>query len=95
MKKKYCIKAYDPIATNNFKKVLEHQNLSFSDNLYGVLDKVDALLLLTEWNEFRSPDFNKMRKLMKNAVIFDGKNIYSNKNILKKGFKHFQVGVKS
>ena len=56
---------------------------------------MDALLLLTEWNEFRSPDFNKMRKLMKNAVIFDGKNIYSNKNILKKGFKHFQVGVKS
>ena len=95
LKKNYCIKAYDPIATNNFKKVLEHQNLSFSDNLYGVLDKVDALLLLTEWNEFRSPDFNKMRKLMKNAVIFDGKNIYSNKNLLKKGFKHFQVGVKS
>ena len=91
----FLIKAYDPIAANNFKQVLNHENLSYGDNLYSVLEGAHALLLLTEWNEFRSPDFDKMKELMNSAVIFDGKNIYSKKNIVSKGFKHFQVGVKS
>jgi len=91
----FSIRAYDPIAINNFNKVVNDERLSFADNLYDALDGADALLLLSEWSEFRSPDFNKVAQLMNQSVIFDGKNIYSQKDIVSKGFKHFQVGVKS
>ena len=91
----FFIRAYDPIAIDNFSKVVNNEKLIFLDNLYDVLDGADALLLLSEWNEFRSPDFNKMAQLMNQPVIFDGKNIYSKENITSRGFKHFQVGVKS
>ena len=91
----FSIRAYDPIAINNFNKVVNDERLSFADNLYDALDGADALLLLSEWSEFRSPDFNKVAQLMNQSVIFDGKNIYSQKDIVNKGFKHFQVGVKS
>ena len=89
------VKAYDPIAMSNFKSILNHKNLKFSNNMYDALDEVDALILCTEWNEFRSPDFKKIKSIMKNKVIFDGKNIYNFKTLQEYGFKHFQIGVKS
>ena len=79
---------------DNFKKVVSDKKISFSDNLYDTLHGADALLLLTEWSEFRSPNFKKMGQLMNHPVIFDGKNIYNNIFLEKIGFKHFQVGVK-
>ena len=88
------VSAYDPIAIENTKKILNHKNLSFSENLYDVLDSSNALVLCTEWVDFRSPDFDKMKSIMKNKIIFDGKNIYNNRVLKSFGFKHFQIGVK-
>ena len=88
------VSAYDPIAIENTKKILSHKNLLYSENLYDVLDSSNALVLCTEWADFRSPDFDKMKSIMKNKIIFDGKNIYNNRVLRSFGFKHFQIGVK-
>ena len=87
--------AFDPIAIDNFKKNISHDNLSFGKNKYEILDGVDALILCTQWNEFKNPDYKIMISLMKTPVIFDGKNIYDKEKLENLGFKHFQVGVKS
>ena len=63
--------------------------------MYEVLDGVDAVILCTEWNQFKSPDYKKMKSLMKSLVIFDGKNIYNRNKLEKLGFEHFEIGVKS
>ena len=88
------VAAYDPIAIENSKKTLNHENLSFGEDLYEVLDSANALILCTEWIDFRSPDFKKMKLLMKDKIIFDGKNIYNTKVLNDFGFKHFQIGVR-
>ena len=57
-----------------------------------VLKNSDALVLLTEWKEFRSPDFDKMKSLLKMPVIFDGRNQYNKFNLEEKGFEYYQIG---
>ena len=73
----------------------QHQdNITYCDNKYDALDSSDALLLITEWKEFRSPDFERMNTLLKQSVIFDGRNQYD-KGVLKKyGYEYYQIGVK-
>ena len=66
----------------------------FGKDMYDVLEDVNALILCTEWSDFRSPDFANMKSIMKDAVIFDGKNIFNSNTLKEFGFKHFQVGVK-
>ena len=88
------VSAYDPIAIENTKNVIVHENLSFGENIYDVLESSNALVLCTEWVDFRSPDFDKMKLMMKNNIIFDGKNIYNSRVLNSFGFKHFQIGVK-
>ena len=87
--------AYDPKAANEAKKYLPNSNLKFAPNKYDALNGADALALVTEWSEFRSPDFTEMKQRLKNAVIFDGRNQYDAKNLANLGFKYFQIGVKS
>lgn len=89
------IVAYDPKAANEAKKYLPNSNLKFAPNKYDALNGADALALVTEWSEFRSPDFMEMKQRLKNAVIFDGRNQYDAKNLANLGFKYFQIGVKS
>ena len=62
--------------------------------MYDVLNKADAIVLCTEWSMFRSPDFEKIKSLMRNYNIFDGKNIYNSNVLHSFGFNHFQIGVK-
>ena len=90
------IKAYDPKAINEAK---EHylkgvQNISYVASKYDVLKGSDALLLLTEWKEFRSPDFEELKNQLKNPVIFDGRNQYNTFNLEEKGFEYHQIGKK-
>ena len=59
---------------------------------YDALTGVDALAIVTEWNEFREPDFEKMRQLMKSPVVFDGRNIYSPEHMRDLGFTYFSFG---
>jgi UDPglucose 6-dehydrogenase len=88
------IKAYDPKAINEAK---EHylkgvQNVHYVDSKYEVLNNADALVLLTEWKEFRSPDFEELKNKLKNPIIFDGRNQYNAFNLEAKGFEYYQIG---
>ena len=88
------IKAYDPQASEEFKKAISEQYLSdidFVENRYDALDSSDALILITEWKEFRYPDFELLDEKMNQKIIFDGRNIYD-KKIENLGFELFQIG---
>jgi len=84
------VKAFDPEAVPNAKKVLS--DVEYASDLYGAVDGCDALILVTEWNEFRNPDFDKIKKLMKSPIIIDGRNIYDPDRIRKLGFKYKGIG---
>jgi UDPglucose 6-dehydrogenase len=88
------IQAHDPAANNNIKEYFKGkmQNIRLFDNGYKALEKSDGLILVTEWNEFRRPDFDKMKSLMKRHVIFDGRNIYNPRVVKGKGFIYYGVG---
>ncbi len=88
------INAYDPVASDNFKMLYGkkfRQVKIYKDN-YSALKNSDGLLLVTEWNEFRKLDIEKLKKLMKHRVIFDGRNIYDPKFVRKNGFKYYGIG---
>jgi len=94
VKRGAIIKAYDPKAMNEAK---EHylkgiQNIEYVDSKYEVLKNSDALVLLTEWKEFRSPDFEELKNQLKKAIIFDGRNQYNTFNLEAKGFEYYQIG---
>lgn len=67
----------------------------YAGDQYDALDDADALLLVTEWSEFKFPNFNIIRKLMKAPVVFDGRNIYDGKEMQNNGFTYFGIGVKT
>lgn len=85
------ISAYDPKAFDT-AKLLFNNKIVYAKSSYEALKNADGLILLTEWNEFRRPDFEKIKSLMKNAIIFDGRNQYDKHRIETKGFKYFCVG---
>ncbi|WP_435264092.1 UDP-glucose dehydrogenase family protein [Tenacibaculum sp. nBUS_03] len=87
------IKAYDPKAIEEAKKYyLKDINVDYFESKYEVLKDSDALILLTEWKEFRSPDFSEIKKQLKYPVIFDGRNQYLAYNLEKKGIEYYRIG---
>jgi UDPglucose 6-dehydrogenase len=86
--------AYDPVAMNEAKLTLGN-TVKYTENEYEALKDADALLIITEWPEFRSPDFNQMGRLLKNKLIFDGRNIYELKDMTQLGFEYYCIGVKT
>ena len=85
--------AYDPVATHEAERMTEGWNgLGFGKSSGGVLQGADALLILTEWKEFRSPDFEAIRASLNNAVIFDGRNLYQPDMLAKSGFEYYPIG---
>ncbi len=87
-------KAYDPVAAAAARSILGNNNIEFMSHYYDSLKGADALLLLTEWHQFREPDFNKIKSLMKSPVIFDGRNQYDPDKIREKGFTYYCIGRK-
>jgi len=87
------IEAFDPVAAKETKKIFG-ERIGYGTKNYDVLKDAEALLVITEWNEFREPDFEKIKSLMKNPVIFDGRNIYDGKKLNEKGFTYFSIGKK-
>ena len=85
------VKAYDPAAINETKKLLGN-SIEYSSDPYEAVVNVDALALMTEWSEFHLPDFNRMSESMKGKVIFDGRNIYDPDQLRKLGFTYFGIG---
>ena len=88
------VNAYDPQATQEAKFYLNGYDVNYYLNKYDALEEVDAVILVTEWKEFRSPDFDKMLELMKGNIFIDGRNQFNKDYISSAGFKYFQIGVK-
>ncbi|GGH56165.1 UDP-glucose 6-dehydrogenase [Dyadobacter endophyticus] len=82
--------AYDPEAMENTKRLIS--NVTYTHSAYDALDKADALMIFTEWPQFRTPDFAKMAELMNDKVIFDGRNLYELKQIREHGFLYYSIG---
>jgi UDPglucose 6-dehydrogenase len=87
------INAHDPVAENEAKKIFKNR-IAVMDDGYEALRNADALAVVTEWNEFRTPDFKKVKKIMNNPVIFDGRNIYNQEELRKMGFTYYGIGRK-
>lgn len=85
------VAAFDPEAMNNVKAILGNK-ISYGETQYDCLENADALIIATEWNEFRTPDFDKIMSLLKDAVIFDGRNVFDIQSIEKKGFHYESIG---
>ena len=84
--------AYDPVAAHEAKRILG-DTISYSDEMYDTLTKADALLIITEWPEFRSPDFDEISKRLNNKVIFDGRNIFDFNEMKNMGYNYYCIGV--
>ncbi|MBK9293050.1 MAG: UDP-glucose/GDP-mannose dehydrogenase family protein [Oligoflexia bacterium] len=85
------IKVYDPVAMENTKKRFGSK-LEYSKNSYEAINGADALVLVTEWNEFKSLEFEKIKNLLKQKIIFDGRNVFSPSQIKKLGFTYYCIG---
>ena len=88
------VQAYDPQAMKEAKRIIGDK-IGFSKDQYETLIDADCLLLLTEWHEFRYPNFKVIAKLLKNKLIFDGRNIFEQKEMVELGFKYFCMGIKA
>ena len=88
------VKAYDPKAIDRAKEyyLKDLKNVTYCSSKYEVLQGADALILLTEWKEFRSPDFVEIKQQLKNPIIFDGRNQYNAFNLKEQGFEYYQIG---
>lgn len=87
------VQAYDPVAIKEAKHILR-DSIKYCNNEYEVLENADALLIVTEWIDFRSPDFEKIKATLKNPIVFDGRNIFDTKEMNDLGFEHYGIGTK-
>jgi UDPglucose 6-dehydrogenase len=86
--------AFDPEAVNNVKQIFGDR-INFAETQYDCIENADALIVATEWNEFRTPDFDKILTLLKDPVIFDGRNVFDVQVMEKKGFHYESIGRSS
>ncbi|PLX67364.1 MAG: UDP-glucose 6-dehydrogenase [Denitrovibrio sp.] len=89
------VKAYDPKAFHEAQTcyLKDVENIEYVESKYSALTGSDAMILVTEWKEFRSPDFDEIIKRLANPVIFDGRNQYNSKRLKEMGFEYYQIGV--
>lgn len=86
------IKAYDPKAMET-AKIIFGDKIIYSSNSYETLENADALILITEWNEFKRPSFDKIKSKLKEPIIFDGRNQYDKKRMTDRGIKYISLGI--
>ena len=88
-----CVRAYDPQASDETRRIYPNEkNLVVCESSGEALEGADGLAVMTEWQEFRSPDFANIRRSLSNAVIFDGRNLYDPATMTSLGFTHYAVG---
>jgi UDPglucose 6-dehydrogenase len=85
------VSAHDPVAVKEAKKVFGDR-ITYASNEYEILKDADALAIVTEWNEYRNPDFERIAELLKRPVIFDGRNLYEPRRMKYLGFDYFAIG---
>ncbi|RDU67633.1 UDP-glucose 6-dehydrogenase [Helicobacter didelphidarum] len=90
------VNAYDPKASEQARFYLADclESISLKESKYATLKGAEALIIVTEWREFRSPDFDEIAKSLNAPIIFDGRNIYQHHNLQSKGFEYYQIGVR-
>lgn len=87
------IRAFDPAANEKSRKALSHNpNVAIVNDQYDALSDSDALAVVTDWNQFRNPDFNRMKDLLTAPIIFDGRNLYDPSFVASQGFAYFSIG---
>ncbi len=86
------IRAFDPVAAANAKKSLSKVNITYCQNPYEAAENADALLIITEWDEFRNMDLHRIKSIMKTPLIIDGRNMFHPKDMKALGFKYYSVG---
>ncbi|MCC8036190.1 MAG: UDP-glucose/GDP-mannose dehydrogenase family protein [Rikenellaceae bacterium] len=88
------VAVYDPVATERFRDYtdVDPQSISYTQDKYDAVADADALLLVTEWKEFRIPSWKVVKRMMKRPVVFDGRNIYERKELADNGFEYFCIG---
>jgi len=85
--------AYDPVAGNEARRIYSNEpKLSYAETPLAALDGADALLIVTEWKEFRSPDFDAVKKRLRQPLIFDGRNLYDPSVVRSAGLEYFSIG---
>ena len=87
------VQAYDPVARGEAQRLFQNR-IELTDNPYEAAKGADGLAILTEWNEFRSPDFQALKENLKNPVIFDGRNLYNPESLQQEGFVYCCIGKK-
>ena len=87
----FNINVFDPVAMEDSKHIFG-DTVNWSTSAFDALKNVDALALVTEWNEFRFPEWDKVLSLMNQPIIFDGRNIYDRELLESKGFTYFGIG---
>jgi UDPglucose 6-dehydrogenase len=85
------IRAYDPVAEDEARRIFQDK-INLNDGPYAAAEGADGLAILTEWNEFRSPDFELLKKTLKQPLIFDGRNIYNPDSLERRGFTYYCIG---
>jgi UDPglucose 6-dehydrogenase len=87
------VRAYDPVAADEAKRIYGNNgSLKLCANAYEAAEGADALVIVTEWKEFRSPDFDRLKQLLKSPLIFDGRNIYDPAMVGRFGFTYYAIG---
>ncbi|WP_319409014.1 UDP-glucose/GDP-mannose dehydrogenase family protein [uncultured Desulfosarcina sp.] len=87
------VRAYDPVAGDNARSILrDNASVTVMDNQYDPVDGADALAVVTDWNQFRNPDFTRIKKMLRHAVVFDGRNLFSRSFMKEMGFSYISVG---
>ncbi len=88
------VKAHDPVAIENVQEEFGDK-ISYCEHHYDVLEDSDALIIVTEWNEFRNPDFDFLKYKLKQPLIFDGRNLFNPHKMREEGFEYFGIGLSS
>jgi UDPglucose 6-dehydrogenase len=85
--------AYDPVAIDEARRIYRgEQRVTFAESPFAALDGADALIIVTEWKEFRSPDFGNLKGRLKQPVIFDGRNLYDPAMVRAAGLEYYSIG---
>jgi UDPglucose 6-dehydrogenase len=87
------VSAHDPVAHHTAQKVFGDR-ITFAPTPYDALEGADALFIVTEWNDFRRPDFARVKASLKQPVVFDGRNLYEPQKMRELGFTYFAIGRK-
>ncbi len=87
-----ALRVFDPAAMERAKQVLSSPCVTYCADPYDAAESADGLVVCTEWNEFRYPDFEKIKQLLLEPVIFDGRNLYDPRKMAERGFTYYSIG---